>query len=423
MSLRRSHRLFAAVLGVAATGSLLLSFAGAGAASGTAVTTDQLNADAANSQAIGETMATFAGMYISGQTIYVGVTQDTPAIESQIENGANASEYAFTVQPRSWNTLLALQTAFVTGAPPAGLTFSEVWPDPTTDTLGVGLTTMPANAVPAVLSAITSGAFAANLSPSAIESNALSVSLIPLGNGQPLTDTRSHDASPWNGGDYLSISKTGSTCSSGPPVTGNTSGDDYVLTAGHCFSIGDTVHNYDAYSSVGGNGTVGTINFGTYADEDDGDVKGILTTGFGGSSSLDYFGTGGPGDSTKVTVNSGRDPVVGSAVCGDGAFDGKLCGGTVEKILVCKTYTGGDGTTHCGEDEETSPGTYIAGEGDSGGPVTGPAGSTAFGTIAFGEGSVYQCNVENPTGSRSCYGTVWFESMGYIQRFWGVTVK
>jgi hypothetical protein len=371
------------------------------------VSADQLATDADNSQAVGETMSTFAGLYVSGSLIHVGVTQDTPAIESQLENGADPSEYVFAVEHTSWKTLLRMQQALMNRASAAGLNVSEAWPDPKTDRLGVGLVTLPANAEATVASLVGS--------------DAVSVAQMSVPHTYLETDTRSHDASPWNGGDYLSLTKTSSTCTTGPPVTGNQTGDDYVLTAGHCFSVGDIVHNYDAYSSVGGYGTIGEINIGNYNNENDGDVKLILTTGYGGSSDLDYFGTGGPGDSTSTTVTAGQDPSVGTDVCGDGAFDGRLCGGVVQKILVCKQYS--DGTTHCGEDEETSSGTYTAGQGDSGGPITGPVGHTAFGTITAGEAPTYECNVENPAQTRYCFGTQWFESMGYIERFYGVTVK
>ena len=405
-----AKRLFVGAL-IAAAATLLVYLPAAGATGTTVVSNAQLDTDANNSQAIGETMQTFAGLYVSGSTIYVGVTQDTPAIEAQIENGANPSEYVFMLRSTSWNTLLRMQEKLVSGASSDSLSLSEVWPDPKTDTLGVGVTTAPT-------------ADTASTVASLAGSNAVTVSQIPIGNGQPLTATRSNDNSPWNGGDYLAGTYTGPTCSAGPPVTGNQTGDDYILTAGHCWIIGDTIKNYDTISGVGGFDAVGTVNFGVYTDNADGDVHGILTTGYGGSSSLDFFGTGGPNDSTSTDLTAGQDPSVGTAVCGDGAFEGRRCGGDVQKILVCKHYQGENpNIMHCGEDEEISAGTYIAGNGDSGGPVTGPSGHTAFGTIAYGEGTTTPCPTENPDGSRTCYGTVWFESMGYIQRFYGVTVK
>jgi hypothetical protein len=104
-------------------------------------------------------MSTFAGLYVSGSLIHVGVTQDTPAIESQLEDGADPSEYVFTVEPTSWKTLLRMQQALMRGASAAGLNISEVWPDPQTDTLNVGLVTLPPNAQATVASLVGSNAF------------------------------------------------------------------------------------------------------------------------------------------------------------------------------------------------------------------------------------------------------------------------
>jgi hypothetical protein len=407
MLMARPKRLSIAAVATAGTvlSFFVLSNATGASNAPVAVSKAQLDIDADNSQAIGQTMDTFAGLYVSGSTIYVGVTKDTPAIESQIEDGANPAEYQFSTRPNSWKTLLKLQETFMSQASSAGLQVSEVWPDPKTDTLGVGLVTVPSGAQQTV--------------SSLLGSDAITLSQIPLDGGEPLAATRADDSSPWNGGDFISTSKTSATCSSGPPVTGDQTGNDYVLTAGHCFSIGDIVHNYDAYAGVGGYGKVGEVNFGNYNNENAGDVHLVLTSGYGGSSSLDFTGSGGPNDSTKTTLDNGRDPAVGTNVCGDGAFDGLHCGGDVKKILVCKTYN--DGTTHCGEDKAVNDTNYLAGNGDSGGPVTGPQAHTAYGTVAYGAGTTYVCN--KASAGRTCYGTLWFESMGYIQRFYGVTAK
>lgn len=367
----------------------------------------QLDDEANEALARGELMDSFAGLYVSNGQIVVGLTALDPAQEALVAGGPPPAEFAFVQRRTSWKQLMALQdTLYNHDFGGTDVVLSQSSPDPTDQMLHIGLTDVPADAQQVIESVIGSDQF--TLSQVSIT-------------GSILTATRSHDVAPWNGGDWITQNRTsGDVCTSGAPVVGTTSGNSYVLTAGHCFNLNNTVYNYDLLDGTGSGNVVGTVNFGDYNAVNDADTHLILTTGHGGSSNLVFTGGGGANDSTKSQLTGGRDPAVGTNACLDGALSGRVCGGTVQVSDGCVTYT--DGTRHCGMNEYVSGTTDLAGNGDSGGPVVSTTGATAYGTITFGPGAGDVCAKYNVTGRR-CHKTVWGGSQGYIDRFFGLVVK
>lgn len=355
----------------------------------------------------GQAMPTFAGLYVDGGQIFVGLTQLDAVQEALIAGGPPPAYYVFTQQTTSWKALMALQdTLYNHDFSGTDVVLSQSAPDPTDQKLHIGLTSIPADAQQEIASVIGSDQF--------------TLSQIPI-SATPLAATRSTDFSPWNGGDWITQNKTsGETCTSGSPVVGTTTGNTYVLTAGHCFSLNNTVYNYDLVDGKGSGSVVGTVNFGSYSTTNDADTHLILTSGHGGSSNLDFTGGGGANDSTKTQLTGGKDPAVGTDGCLDGALSGFVCGGTVKVSDGCVTFN--DGTKHCGMNEYSSSTTDLAGNGDSGGPVLSTGKSTAYGIISTGVGSGDICPKYN-IPNRLCFKTVWGGSQGYIDRFFGLVVK
>lgn len=367
----------------------------------------QLDDEANDALARGELMDSFAGLYVSGGQIAVGMTQLDPAQEALIAGGPPPSEFVFVQRTMSWKQLTALQDKLYNHDFSAtDVVLSQSSPDPTDQLLHIGLATVPADAQQVIAAVIGAGTF--------------TLTQVPI-SGSVLTATRSHDVSPWNGGDWITENKTsGGVCTSGAPVVGTTTGNTYVLTAAHCFNLNNTIYNYDVVDGTGSGSVIGTVNFGDYNTPSNADTHLILTSGHGGSSDLDFTGGGGPNDSTKTQLTGGKDPAVGTDACLDGALSGRVCGGIVQVSDGCVTYA--DGTKHCGMNEYVSSTTDLAGNGDSGGPVLSTSGATAYGTITYGPGSGDICTKYNIAGRR-CHKTVWGGSQGYIDRFFGLVVK
>ena len=377
------------------------------AAPAPALTKAQLDDEADNALARGELMDTFAGLYVSNGQIVVGLTQLDPIQESLVAGGPPSPEFVFVPRSTSWKQLIALQdTLYNHDFAGTDVVLSDSAPDPTDQSLHIGLASVPADARQVIRSVIGSDQFVVEQTPIT---------------GSILTATRSHDVAPWNGGDWLTQNKSGGNyCTSGAPVVGTTTGNNYVLTAAHCFNLNDTVYNYDVVDGTGSGSVIGTVNFGDYNSVNDADTHLILTTGHGGSSDLVFTGGGGINDSTKTQLTGGKDPAVGTDACLDGALSGRVCGGIVKVSDGCVTYT--DGTKHCGMNKYVSTTTPLAGNGDSGGPVLSTSGATAYGTITFGPDAGITCPKYNIPG-RLCHKTVWGGSQGYIDRFFGLVVK
>jgi hypothetical protein len=126
-----------------------------------------------------------------------------------------------------------------------------------------------------------------------------------------LTSGRTHDSSPWKGGDAITDFSAG--CTSAFAVT--IGGKDGLVTAAHCFPTGDSISNENGISGGSGNfiGTVGTRE--TASGSTDAEVINATSTG--------YVWTGIPTATTKIAINGTINDPVGSAVYNDGSYSGE----------------------------------------------------------------------------------------------------
>lgn len=150
--------------------------------------------------------------------------------------------------------------------------------------------------------------------------------------------SRRNDVSPFWGGAGIVLTKNVARCSSGYTVK-NSAGTRFQVTAGHCFTNGQT-----ARTELGGV-VVGTVTGNGLPSKDMELIK--------GKSYGSYIYTGGVNSTTAAHVASAADPVVGFAnYCHSGRTTGERCGHKVVSVTAtvctssgCKSpviaFTGG----------------------------------------------------------------------------------
>jgi hypothetical protein len=189
---------------------------------------------------------------------------------------------------------------------------------------------------------------------------------------------RADDTIPWNGGDF-DIELNTSDEVTGLCTTGygaHSGSTEYLLTAGHCASVGQLAANGgpaiadDTTATEMGENT----SIGSFTKPDGIDAGLINTTDDGGSSIAVYTGSS---TATQVDDVSGSlSSPAGDQVCSDGAFEGEICDLVIQKsspMPECITESessSGPTYTVCDIYEAVNPSGGIAvGNGDSGGPV------------------------------------------------------
>lgn len=214
--------------------------------------------------------------------------------------------------------------------------------------------------------------------------------------------SRLNDSAPWNGGDY--IADDGQTdCSAGPPVT-DSAGSLYMLTAGHCFRVGNRVLQ-GSHSVSGDHPTV--VGNVTSQEEGSGYDYALVPAS---TSTLD-FRTSTPNVDGSAHQYGSAGSVVGQPACASGAFSGERCG-TVTQVNQTITLSNGDLDIHM--QIVRNPGVPLAGPGDSGGPVYGVhiSGLQVQGMIIAVSGTPYQCPNGDPGGRGViCTDTVYFSDV------------
>ncbi len=238
-----------------------------------------------------------------------------------------------------------------------------------------------------------------------------------------LRASRIADHAPWNGGDF--ISDGSGTCTSGLP-THNGAGQQFLVTAGHCFAAGATVWNYAP--DIGLGAATPSTRIGTVYSRDyrDGYLDAELISA--AASSLTWVGA--TATTTSRSFAGGAGPVAaGSNVCVSGAFEGEHCDLIVQPNHVDQSqlfWEPATQTYHLSRHvtQAIGPNPQSVGEGDSGGPVYQYFGSTpkAVGIIAGGPDSV-QCSNWGAQKPRKCSGTVWFTDVANILVQWGLTIN
>lgn len=180
---------------------------------------------------------------------------------------------------------------------------------------------------------------------------------------------RASDAVRWNGGDWLE----GGDCSSGIPVR-NASGNYFLLTAAHCFSVGRVIENYFWW---GGNtyGNPSNVMGEIYVQSPAPVDAELLNTCSSPRVWNSPYYVGSPTQATFI----GAGPLsVGSTFCVSGAYEGEHCG-----VSVTEVTPNGDPVVW-----GVKSGIQVVGHGDSGGPAYqycgGPSNSVCGGSPGFG---------------------------------------
>ncbi len=228
--------------------------------------------------------------------------------------------------------------------------------------------------------------------------------------GNKLLTARWADGSPWHGGAGYKYADAGGThyCSTGFGVAKESSGNQYLLTAYHCFygyvsgtqyvetGSGDQVGHWDSTNSA--------VRDPTH------DAALIRPTSHSVKNSV--F-TGSATSSSKAPIVGAGNNVDGQIVCTSGAMSGEHCALITASVNSYIAY-GPDGTRLSGVDVGGSPtGATAAETGDSGGPVLYESGGKMYGVGMIDEGT-------DPTTCPSggsyiniggCYGTVFWVSL------------
>lgn len=227
--------------------------------------------------------------------------------------------------------------------------------------------------------------------------------------------TRLNDTAGYNGGDFIDDGAEG--CTSGPPVYNPSTGEQGILTDGHCgdFTKYDVWHNDDALDSAHC-GYTGCVEIGQtqhVAAEGSGWDTAILGTRT--YSDVDWQNSqpyNPPG-----TLNGYTNPqqtysssVVGELVCPSGGYEGMVC--STKVLLVNQTVTFGDGyggseiVHHVVRAQNTAQ--IPLGQGDSGGPVfSTPPGHLNVEGVILGEGDGIQCSTY-PQRGVDCSYTIYY---------------
>lgn len=228
---------------------------------------------------------------------------------------------------------------------------------------------------------------------------------------------RACDNSPWHGGDFIydenSVDHLHADCSSSWPIS--LGARDYILTAGHCDSAGETWMNGSFIQNFGSGLTigVGSQNLGPRIDVQLLSAASVQPSVWTGSYPTD----------TATPIVGVADAVDGMKFCTGGAFDGQVCDVEVSSYNQCHVNEAGQNV--CGLVRATVPGEtgdVLDGPGDSGGPVYVPSGSgvTALGVIEGGFNDQY-CKVYTnrnftPDGKefKACSDVVFFTGLTTI---------
>lgn len=170
----------------------------------------------------------------------------------------------------------------------------------------------------------------------------------------PTAKSRTNDSSPWTGGDEIFGPNT---CTSGFGVTGNASGNTFVLTAGHCGS---------GFFSVGSGSLIGgTSNGGMYFQNSAGDDFQTISSPNGALGQVWYS------SSNVHPINGYLIPSIGAQVTFDGAVTGEVPGNTVtaNNATVVMYQNGVYYATINYQVKAGNSTTPICQSGDSGGPI------------------------------------------------------
>ncbi|MGI8880668.1 MAG: hypothetical protein ACR2KJ_09230 [Jatrophihabitans sp.] len=320
----------------------------------------------------------FVGSWQSatGRVLYVAATQFTSGDRRAFaERRSTVARLDWTVVVRQvhhpLSELKATQRAITqrfAGAP--GVV--EWGPDPITDSVLVGLTSLDVPAHIAIAAAFGDK----------VAFRQAAVPHVMTGKGTATSgSSRSVDGFPQAGGSF--IHNASGICTAGIPFDTPSSQRENMLTAGHCFATNAVVFVGETSSIFFGEVTVRQWGNNRI------DAELLYNTEVGYFSHKIY--NGDAAHPTQQAVLSGGVVLttLGATVCNDGAVSGATCGLNLQSLHLCvnEFYAPNKSYTVCGLDSASKYGTTIVRTGDSGGPVivnTGSAKVGAVGTVSAG---------------------------------------
>ena len=345
----------------------------------------------------------FGGMQLTAHRSHavVFLTSLQPAVERAIEGSSPRSDFTFVRTQHSLAWLLALERRIARDNRPlaaSGIHLVMWGPDISTgrERLDVvDLTRQDADEL-----ALRYG------------SENLLLRSVPPKSYPILAVDRGHDLPPWNGGDFITDVTTGD-CSSGFGVT-DSSGEQYLLTAGHCYPVGDAVLNGAVTQNYGTFTSMGTVSANSFSAQLDAE---LVDTSVLGSSRITFIGSS---TSPQEAINSGTaSNIAGNQVCQDGAFEGQICGLVIQSggpMCINESEPGGPTSTVCEIYQANNPSGGIAvGQGDSGGPVISFNGTPMYGNgivTALG-GNITNCPTWQVQPGRICGSELFYTDLGF----------
>ncbi len=300
---------------------------------------------------------------------------------------------------------------------PAGVTVTETYPDFRTGQLVVGV------------SPLTS-------SVSAEVAERFGGSVVVRETPRIMAVSRQADNSPWTSGDFIAGTFNDYA---GDPFTQYCSSAfavhdlfaiPYIITAAHCFPVGDGIINKALPSA----GLTSSSAFMGRVDKRDGRGYPDPTTDAALIQAPGNARTWIAGTNASAPVAGTGADVVGDFVCTSGAYETEVCN---VKVVATGVNTGCapgqsptlvsniDGGYYCPSNQTRAVNTvtYPVGSGDSGGPVYRRSSTTAVTALGMmsGAGAPVGCQ-RFPTG-RSCSATVYWTPIRDILSFFNVAIN
>lgn len=398
----------------------LLQQSSAHAAEPEALTQSEAAVVAASYDAAAQDEPGYAGVRVTpAGRIDVYATGDTAALRGRATATGHGVSFAFQRAGHSLRDLLDVRDrvrAQASGIAASGIDIGTWGPDIPNNTLRIGV----ANLLPEHTAALR-----ATFGP------AVSVE---RSRRPTKTSSRLYDVAPWNGGDFIAMDN-GSDCTTGPPVYKPSTGQKFLLTAGHCFlgstaTTGLTGFSFRTFqgSHLMGTGASPFMGYAAAEQVRNGYDAALIATNPSRLAWRTQRATDTVGSAPQYAA---QGSVVGAPVCASGAFSGERCGATVR--YVNQDTRSFDGFVQVNMVAAENPNVAIVGPGDSGGPVyqvhSGQLLMTGM-IVAAGDESrnpypnPLRCPQNDQAGrGTACTDVVWYHDLPSLMNHLGVALK